>query len=290
MRIAVLGAGAMGQRLALNLKRAGHDVVIYNRSPMRAAALAGDGLTIAATPRAAVADADAVLAIVRDDEASRFVWFDPLVGAVQALRPNALAIECTTISPAWSEELASSIGKQGRRYACAPIIGSRPQAESRQLVSFVGGDFDAVERALPVLKDAGCAAYSVPSARVASTLKLVANNLFGIQVLAVAEVIAFLRRTEVDTAAAFALLEKLPVMSPAARAAAQLMLEDRTAPMYPIELVAKDYGYIAQMAEDAAADVPLALVAATWYSRAARTPLREANITAILSAFDAEPS
>lgn len=78
--IAFLGLGAMGSRMAARLLKAGHQVTVWNRSPDASEALAKLGAQVASTPRAAATKASFVIAMVRDDDASRFVWLDPESG------------------------------------------------------------------------------------------------------------------------------------------------------------------------------------------------------------------
>jgi 3-hydroxyisobutyrate dehydrogenase len=72
-RIAVLGLGAMGSRMAAHLLKAGHEISVWNRTPSAAASLVAAGAKRAQTPREAVADASFIIAMVRDDEASRTI-------------------------------------------------------------------------------------------------------------------------------------------------------------------------------------------------------------------------
>jgi 3-hydroxyisobutyrate dehydrogenase len=288
MRVGILGAGAMGARIARNLAQRGHDIAIYNRTLAHTSALAAEGMHIVPTPRAAATGADAVIALVRDDAASRFVWLDPEIGALAALGTRSLAIESSTVSPRWVQQLAVATGANEAAFVCAPVVGSRPQAESRQLVSFAGGHLDAAERARPLLQDAGCTVHFAPSAHLACVAKLVVNDLFGIQVAALAEIVMLLRRMDVDPNAILALLEKTSALSPAARGAVGLMLRREHAPLYPIELVAKDYGYILKMATAAGADLPLSSSAGALYAQAASTALRDSNITVVLEHIGSE--
>jgi 3-hydroxyisobutyrate dehydrogenase-like beta-hydroxyacid dehydrogenase len=170
MHVAVIGIGAMGERLARNLLHAGWAVSVFNRTEARTAALAVAGATVAATPRAAARDADVVLSLLRDDAASRAVWFDGDDAAVHGLRSSALAIESSTVSPPWAAEWAQTLQARGIAAVHAPIVGSRPQAERRQLVSIAGGASADLQRAAGVLEPAGCSVQPVPAARAARVL------------------------------------------------------------------------------------------------------------------------
>src|ERR1700761_3541667 len=139
-KIAVLGLGAMGSRMAANLLKAGHQVTVWNRTPDVAAALVAAGAKQVLTPREAAMGADFVIAMVRDDEASRTIWLAPETGALAGLAKDAIAIESSTLSPSWVRELGGVVAKKGVAFLEAPVAGSRPQAEAGQLVYLVGGN------------------------------------------------------------------------------------------------------------------------------------------------------
>src|SRR6476661_6056201 len=112
MRIAVLGTGAMGSRMAVALLRGGHAVTVWNRTSARALPLVEQGASLASSPRAAADDAQVVLAMVRDDEASRQVWLSK-DGALAAMSAEAIGIESSTLSAKWVRELATSFAAHG---------------------------------------------------------------------------------------------------------------------------------------------------------------------------------
>lgn len=258
MRIAVLGLGAMGARMAKRLIEAGETVTVYNRSPGRAHELGQIGAMIAATPREAAEGADIVIAMVADDDASRAVWTAPGEGALNGLGTQAIAIESSTLTPGWVHELDGLVAQRGARFLDAPVAGSRPQADAGQLIYLVGGADQTLARARPVLSVMGGAIHHVGPVSHGAVLKLTVNTLFGIQVAAVAELIGFLEASGLDAENAIGVLGDTPVMSPAARGIAGLMLAGSFAPMFPIDLVAKDFRYAVAAASAAGAGIPLA--------------------------------
>ncbi|MGG5823466.1 NAD(P)-binding domain-containing protein [Falsiroseomonas sp. HW251] len=106
-RIGFLGLGAMGSRMAGRLLTAGHLVTVWNRTPEATAALAVVGARVVATPAEAAAGADIVMAMLRDDEASRDVWTRPGTGALSGMPAGALAVECSTLTPGWVRQLGA---------------------------------------------------------------------------------------------------------------------------------------------------------------------------------------
>jgi 3-hydroxyisobutyrate dehydrogenase len=95
-KISVLGLGAMGSRMAANLIKAGHHVTVWNRTTQAAQPLTDAGARLAPTPKDAASGADFVIAMVRDDDASRDVWLDADTGALAGMSVGAIAIESST--------------------------------------------------------------------------------------------------------------------------------------------------------------------------------------------------
>lgn len=136
--ITLIGLGAMGSRMAMNLLKAGHVLTVWNHTPAAANQLLSAGAKIASTPRAAVANADVVLSMVRDDDASRSVWLDANTGALAGMQPHAVAIESSTLTPGWIKSLAEEMKHCNQAFVEAPVSGLRPRADSATLVWFAG--------------------------------------------------------------------------------------------------------------------------------------------------------
>ena len=111
--IGILGLGAMGSRMAKRLVDAGYKVQAWNRSP--APLKLAEQWGVASQPSAlnAVEGADIVLSMLRDDQAARQVWLDPDRGAIQAVMPNMIILESSTISEDWVKTLGRDGGTEG---------------------------------------------------------------------------------------------------------------------------------------------------------------------------------
>lgn len=277
--IAFLGLGAMGSRIAAHLIAARFDVIVWNRNPDRAAALADKGAKVASSPRAAAASADIVFAMVRDDEASRAVWLDPQSGALAAMRPGAIAIESSTLTLAFTRKLAQAASAAGLGFLDAPVAGSWPQAEAKQLIHLVGGDAVTLSRAEPTLRAVGAAIHHAGPAGSGMAMKLAVNALFGIQVAAVAELLGALARQGIDDAMAAEILGATPVASPAAKGAMASMVAGAFAPMFPVDLVAKDFEYACHSADFVGAESPMTRAAAAVFNAALAIGLGDAHLT-----------
>ena len=197
-KIAFLGIGNMGRGMALRLVGAGHRVTAYNRTAEKADALRSFGATAAGTPREAAEGADAVVAMVGDDEASRDVWVGDHGALNASCAPGALAIECSTISHRWALELARLAHERGLRFADCPVTGLPDAAAAGSLGIFVGAPQDTLEAARPILEP--LAADIVHFGPIGSGIayKLMINLMGAVQIAAGAEGLVIAERAGLD--------------------------------------------------------------------------------------------
>ncbi len=284
-KVAFLGLGAMGSRMAANLLQAGYSVTVWNRSPQAAEPLVAGGAQRAATPREAADGAAFVIVMVTDDAASAAVWRDPASGALAGLSADAVAIESSTVTPGWIATLAAAVAERGARLLDAPVAGSLPQAEARQLVAMVGGDTVAYDAALPVLTAMAGTVHHAGTHGQGAVLKLAVNALLGIQVAAVGELLGYLAKSGLDPAHAVDIIATIPVASPAAMGAARLMLARDFAPRFPVELIAKDFRYAAASAAQAGASLPVTDAAGAQFEKLHAAGFGAENMNAVLRLF-----
>ena len=185
-RVAVLGLGTMGSGMAQNILKAGFPLTVYNRTPAKAEPLAAAGAKFAPTPREAVADADVVIAMVADDDASRALWLGA-DGALDAARAEATLIESSTLTLRWVHELADTAAARGLAFLDAPVRGSKAQAEGGELQFLVGGSKDALDKVRPVLESMGRRIDILGPSGSGATMKLINNLMSGVQIAVLAE-------------------------------------------------------------------------------------------------------
>lgn len=284
-RITVLGMGAMGSRMAAALLRAGHEVTVWSRNPEKTASLVAVGAIAATSPRSAVATADFAISMVRDDKASRQVWLDQHTGALAGLRASAIAIESSTVTVAWVRELYDTCCAYGIAFIDAPVAGSRPQAEAAQLIYFVGGDEAVIAQADPILKAMGSTVHHAGPASSGAAVKLVVNALLSVQVAAMGELIGLIQHCDIDATKLFEIVSATPVCSPAAKLAASAMLARNFAPMFPIELVEKDLGYVLEVAAENTARMPIVQATASVFAEALEHGYGGDNITGLVQLY-----
>jgi 3-hydroxyisobutyrate dehydrogenase-like beta-hydroxyacid dehydrogenase len=284
-RIAFLGLGAMGSRMAVHLVKAGHTVVVWNRSPAAIEPIAMLGAIAAASPREAVKGAEFVLSMVTDDTASESIWLTPGSGALDGMEPSAIVIEMSTVSANWINQLGRAARSRGLHFLDAPVSGSLPQAESAKLAMFVGGEEQVFERAKPVLELMTGSVHRIGPAGTGLAMKLAVNALLAIQVAAIAEAIDTLDRDGIGSKSAFGILSTLATASPASNWIGGLMVAEDFEPRFPISLVAKDLRYQNENIDRLGGKSPILDSALKIFESLQEQGLGAENISAAIKAY-----
>lgn len=155
MNIAFLGLGRMGAGMATCLAKAGdHALTVWNRSPEKAAPLAEIGAGVAADPVDAIRDADLVMTSLMDDKSIEALFHDQSA-ALTAMRPGAVHLCLTTISPDCANRLEALHAAHGSRYVSGPVVGRPDAAAAGKLIQFLAGDAEAAALVEPV-----CSAFA----------------------------------------------------------------------------------------------------------------------------------
>lgn len=183
MKVAFLGLGIMGSRMAANLARAGFELVVWNRTRERADET---GLAVADSPAAAAREADVVITMVVDAPDVEAVLFAP-GGAAEGIREGALVVDMSTIPPSASRAIAQRLRGRGARFLDAPVTGSKPKAADGTLTIIVGGEPGDVEEARPLFEAMGETIVHVGPTGHGSMAKLLNNAVAAVNALAVAE-------------------------------------------------------------------------------------------------------
>jgi len=153
--ITVLGLGIMGSGIAHNILKAGYPLTVYNRTKEKAASLIEAGAQWADSTALAAQNADVVISMVGDDEASRAMWLGAgetaARGAFATMPPHSIAVECSTLSLDWIREWHATAAAHNVKSIESPVAGSKLAAEAGTLTLLVGGEADVLARAQPIL-------------------------------------------------------------------------------------------------------------------------------------------
>lgn len=242
MRVAVLGTGIMGSGMARSLRRAGHDVTVWNRTAERAAPLADDGATVATSVADAATGADVVVTMLFDADATVEVGRE----VVAHLGPNAVWLQCGTIGVDGAARVAQ-VG--GDRVLDAPVLGTRKPAEDGALVVLLSGPRALRERVAPVLDAIGSrVVLAGDEVGPASALKLACNAWVALLTAGTAQSLALAGALGVDPALFLEAIEGGPVGTPYARVKGGAMLTQDWSPSFEVDGVVKDLGLMVDAA------------------------------------------
>ncbi len=257
-RVAVIGLGIMGLPMAVNLLKAGFEVVGYNRTRAKAERLAEAGGQAAGSVSEAVRGSDVVITVLPDspDVAATATGPDGIFANAQ---PDLIFVDMSTISPATAIELAEAGRTAGARVLDAPVSGGEKGAIDGTLSIMVGGHPDDVEAAAPYLSAMGTVVH-VGAAGSGQTVKA-ANQLLTAGIIElVAEAVVFLEAYGVDAETAFKALGGGLAGSAVLERRAPDMLTRQFRPGFKASLHHKDLGIMMAAARDAGVIVPLGAV------------------------------
>src|SRR6516225_8590484 len=187
--VAFIGLGRMGHGMAGRYLDAGLRLAVWNRSKAKADDLIARGAQWATSPEEAAIDADAVVTMVADDEASRRVWLGK-DGAAATMKAGTLAIECSTVSYAHALELSRELQGCGMIYIDCPVTGLPEAAASGRLTLLVGADPADLERAQPFLAPLSSTIRHFGAVGTGTVFKLINNLMGAIQIAGIAEGLA----------------------------------------------------------------------------------------------------
>ena len=256
MKIGFVGLGIMGSRMASNLLDGGTDLIIHNRSKGKAGELLEKG-AIWADGLAAMKEVDIIFSMLAHPQAV----IDMATGAdgfLNHLKPNSLWVDCSTVNPSFTREMAAEASARSIRFLEAPVAGTKPQAQNAQLVFFVGGDAKDLETAKPYFDKMGQRFIYAGANGMGMSLKVVINLLLGTSMAAFAEAITLGEALGIQQNTLFNALMGGPVTAPYIASKREMMSSGDYEPQFPLQWMHKDMQMASIAAYDAGTPSPVA--------------------------------
>jgi len=278
--VAFCGLGQMGAPMAARLLDGPDQLMVWNRTPERAAALVEGGARSAATPAEAAAGADAVVTMLSTPEALEEVVFGT-DGVAAGVGSGATLIEMSTVGAAAVRSLAARL-PAGVDVLDAPVLGSVRQATDGTLKVFAGGDPAAVERRRPLLERMGVVTHLGPLGAGAS-MKLVANSVLGTLMTGLAEALALADSFGLEQDTVLDLLAESPIGA-TVKSKRDNIVSDSYPANFKLALAAKDLRLVEQAAADAGLHLRVAPAARAWLEHADEAGLGDADYSAVIAA------
>ena len=264
MKVGFIGLGSMGLAMAENLRRAGHELTVYNRTPARAASLSG--VRVAATPREAASGAEVLSAMLADDAAVEQVVLGE-DGAVHGLASGAVHAGMSTIGHALSRRLGAEHASRGQFYVAAPVFGRPEAARAAKLWIVAAGTVEAVDRCRPLFEAMGQGIENVGDDPVrAAVVKLAGNFLLAAAIEALGEAYALVRKHGVEPARFLEIVNGRLLRSPVYENYGKIIAEERYEPPgFRLRHGLKDARLALAAGDDVAVPLPVASLVRDHY-------------------------
>ena len=223
-RVAFLGLGIMGSRMAAVLARKGFELTVWNRTAARAEEFAAShaGVEVAASPQAAATDVDVVVSMVVDGPQVEEILLGE-DGAAAGAGPGTIFLDCSTIGPEEARRIGSILQERSMTLLDAPVTGSSPRAEDGTLTIMVGGPEEGYQRALPVLEAMGRLIVHAGALGQGQLVKVINNTVAASNATVLGEALLMAKRAGADLDALISVM--------AAGSGASAMLELKAGPM-----------------------------------------------------------
>jgi 3-hydroxyisobutyrate dehydrogenase len=267
-RVAFIGLGRMGHGMAGRYLEAGFKVAVWNRSKAKAEDLIARGAQWATSPEDAAIDADAVVTMVADDEASRAVWLTR-DGAAATMKAGTLAIECSTVSYRHALDMARELRSRGLVYIDCPVTGLPEAAAAGKLTLLVGADAADLDKARPYLAPLCSTIRHFGAVGTGTVYKLINNLMGAVQIASLAEGIAIAERAGLDMKLVAEAMATGAVASPQViRHSTRMVARDFSGASFTAALRRKDAAYAIALAETLLPAVPVGRAALAVYDKA----------------------
>lgn len=259
MKVGFIGLGRMGAAMASNLVKAGHEVLVYNRTAAKVAPLVTEGAK-AAGSIAEACQGNAVITMLANDEAVERVVVQRPAGVIANLARGTLHVSSSTISIELTRQLAHQHAEAGQHFVAAPVFGRPEAAAARKLFVLAGGETDAVEAAMPLLQAIGQKTFVVSGAPEAASLVKLTGNFLSASVLeSLGEALALVAKGGVDQHRFVEILTSTLFDAPIYRTYGELIVSRRFEPAgFAAPLGHKDIRLLLAASEDLRVPMPLA--------------------------------
>lgn len=289
LRAGFIGLGIMGSRMAANLRAAGFELTVWNRTAETAKRWAAQhGAKAVGTPAEVAASSDVVITMVVDGgQVERVLLGDS--GAIDGAHDESLFVDMSTIGPTAARRIASLLSERGGiAFLDAPVTGSSPKAEDGTLTIMVGGALEDFERARPLFEAMGKLLVHAGPVGDGQMIKLINNTVAAVNTAAAGEALLVGRKAGVDLDAL------VTVMSAGSGGSAMLDLKHQAmrdrdyTTLFKLEHMKKDVGLFVDEAEKLGAGREFATAAHELLAASSEMGLGDQDFAAMFEALDSD--
>ncbi|HET7150795.1 MAG TPA: NAD(P)-dependent oxidoreductase [Candidatus Acidoferrum sp.] len=255
-----VGLGVMGSEMVNRLLGKGHSVIGYNRTRSKGEWLVKKGMKWAETPRAVVEAADVTLSMVTNSAALAAVM-NGHDGMVAGVKPGKIFVDMSTVSPAFSREIAARVREKGGDMMDSPVSGSVITLQEGKLSVMVGGRKETFEKVKPLLQDIGPKVTHVGDNGQALVMKIGVNLSLAVQMLAFCEGVLLAEKSGIARETAVDVLTHSVIASPMVQYRGPFVLKMPSEAWFNVNMMQKDMLLALELGRQL--DVPMPTTAVT---------------------------
>ncbi len=260
MKIGLIGLGIMGKPMGRNLLKAGHELVVYNRSRAAVDELVAAGAQVGASPADVAARSELVITMLPNSPDVKAVAFGEN-GILAGAKPGMILVDMSSIAPGASQEIARACAEKGVEMLDAPVSGGEPKAIDGSLSIMVGGDRAVFERVREVLLSMGSSAVYCGTIGAGNTTKLANQVIVALNIAALSEAMMLAHKAGVDPQLVFEAIRGGLAGSTVMNAKASMMMEQNFKPGFKIDLHIKDLNNALETGHAVGSPLPLTSLA-----------------------------
>jgi 3-hydroxyisobutyrate dehydrogenase/glyoxylate/succinic semialdehyde reductase len=280
MKIGFIGLGIMGSRMAGNLQKHGHTLVVFNRTRAKAQPLIDKGAIFAESPAQLGAQVDILFTMLAHPDAVAQAALREN-GFLNHLKPKAVWVDCSSVNPSFSRKMAVAAAARQVRFIDAPVTGSAAVAAGAKLVFWVGGDAVDLEAIQLLLLCMGNKIVHAGGHGMGTSMKMVVNLLLGIGMASFAEAMALGQGLGLSQSMLFDSLLGTPAVPPFLAAKREKIEKGDYEAEFPLRWMQKDLHLASVSAYEAGIAMPVANLSKEIYRLAMRDGQDTADFSAI---------
>jgi len=269
MKIGFIGLGIMGSRMATNLQKHGHSLVVFNRTRAKAEPLLGPCGTFSDSPAKLAEQVDVLFTMLAHPDAVEQAALGAN-GFLDHLKPNAVWVDCSSVNPSFSKRMAVEAARREIHFVDAPVTGSAPAAAEAKLIFWVGTDPADLERIRPLLLCMGNKIVHTGGQGMGTSMKMVVNLLLGTGMAAFAEAMALGEGLGISRKMLFDSLLGTPPVAPFLASKREKIESGNYETEFPLRWMQKDMHLATVSAYESGVAMPLTNVAKEIYRLAMR--------------------
>lgn len=281
MKTGFIGLGIMGSRMAANLQKAGHDLVVYNRTAEKAEALVKAGARLAESPAAMAKDIEVIITMLSTPEVVREVAEEFL----PAMSKGSFWVDVSTVNPSFSREMAGLSSEHEVKFVDAPVAGSKAPAENGELLFLAGGKQEELTSIAPLLDVMGKKTLYLEKVGNGANIKMLINLMLAQSMATFSEAIALGKSMGLPEDQLLNILTATPVVAPVMGLLKERLLDGNFDVNFPLKWIHKDIMLALDTASELSVPMPSLEQTEALYKDALDEGLGDLDFSAIYKAL-----